>query len=101
MTKPNVQKDLISHGESIGDIKQDIKNVNLFMFAVVVVLFVGFLTLVIGLGGMIVDHYRAKESSYRELCEKISDTNRRVDLIIQKMNDFEIRYFQNEHDRPS
>ena len=73
--KVNGNSVVVSAGEAnfkeLYKIKEKMKNTNWLMSAVVVVLFIGFLTMLFMVVGIVLDAWRSKSTSYNSLIETI------------------------------
>lgn len=72
-----------SKTEELEDVRRKVSKIDNMMTAIVIVTFLGFLTLVIALGALVVEALRSKEASYAELVSKIDEQNSKTNMLIQ------------------
>ena len=64
--------------KSIGQLQSDVRKVNGFLVAIVVVFFLGFFGIAVAVDGLVVESYRAKENTYQELIISIHRQEERL-----------------------
>jgi len=62
------------------------KRIDLLLTGVVVVLFIGFLTLLFALGAMMVDGWQYRAPTYQDLINQINAQNAKIDLLTKKIH---------------
>ncbi|MFA5248165.1 MAG: hypothetical protein WC415_02895 [Patescibacteria group bacterium] len=78
-----------SVNRAVSKVEDKIEKINWLMGAVVVVLFVGFLTMLLMVAGLVLDTWRFKNDSYKELIETIRPQEKSV--FDNKNNRIEIK----------
>ena len=79
-------KTVDSHGEDINRIKDRIKQTDIIMIGIIVVLFIGFLGLAVSLVFGLVDGYRSKETTYQDLSNKINEQAIKIDTLTNEIH---------------
>ena len=61
------------------------KSTNLILTGVIIVLFVGFLTMILAVVSPMIDAWRFRASSYENLVNQVSQQNAKIDLLLNKI----------------
>jgi hypothetical protein len=75
----------VNTGETIKELEKHQKRTDTMMMFVIVVLFIGFIGVVVALGGIIVDSFRSREASYQDLVNKINEENSKIDFLLNQL----------------
>ena len=82
MNKPEVDIDT-----RLAPVVDDVKRLNRYMVAVIIVVVASVVAMLLTVGGIITNSLAEKQATYLDLRDQVKDNNTKIDVLIQKLED--------------